>query len=428
MKRRASCLLALILAVSMLFGGVASAKVYKILDANGEGSDTQIAVAALIAGYQEINPEFQVEIETIPNHDQYYQKQRTYVAGNKIPDMMCIAGNTYDAMLAQNGLIVDLKPYLEEIGQYDKIFPAAVGYQSFKDGFMFALPQSLSGEAFWYWKEDFEKAGVEPPKTFDEFLAACESLKGAGYTPISVSGKETWQLLRYLSFMPWRITGREFIDVFKKGQASFGDVGGKQAADFLYALGQKGYLDPSVSTVDYTAAREYFLAHKASIFYIGTWEGAVLAPLYEEGKIGYFALPEVTGFENKGCDTYAHSGFGFGFSTAGWDDNMKGFVKYFCENYGKELVKAGVLSPFTDDDISTLPQLLKDFAATIAELPENALVWDVALDPTTNMEMGRNAVELVLGAITPDQFIERIDKVAAENAPKFFTEDLSDMF
>ncbi|WP_411675192.1 hypothetical protein [Cohnella faecalis] len=42
---------------------------------------------------------------------------------------------------------------------------------------------------------------MKVPTTFDEFVDAAAKLKAEGYTPIAVSGKEMWQLVRYLSFI-----------------------------------------------------------------------------------------------------------------------------------------------------------------------------------------------------------------------------------
>ena len=44
--------------------------------------------------------------------------------------------------------------------------------------------------AIWYKKAHLEKAGVEPPKTWEEFIASIEKLKAAGYAaPIAMPAK-----------------------------------------------------------------------------------------------------------------------------------------------------------------------------------------------------------------------------------------------
>ena len=56
------------------------------------------------------------------------------------------------------------------------------------DGKLWAAPLYLMGIPLAYNKDLFKKAGLDPenpPKTWDEFLKACETLKKAGITPMA---------------------------------------------------------------------------------------------------------------------------------------------------------------------------------------------------------------------------------------------------
>ena len=44
-----------------------------------------------------------------------------------------------------------------------------------------------------------------------------------GEIPVIVGGSDAWQLMRYLSFSPWRVTGPEFIEGYQAGTDSFSD-------------------------------------------------------------------------------------------------------------------------------------------------------------------------------------------------------------
>ena len=46
--------------------------------------------------------------------------------------------------------------------------------------------------------------------------------------------------------------------------------------------------------------------------------------------------------------------------------------------------------------------------------------WDVRMDSATVEVMNKEIVNLGMGAITPEEFAQRIDAAIAENAPKFF--------
>ena len=65
---------------------------------------------------------------------------------------------------------------------------------------------------FMYRKDLFEKAGIkDTPTTWKEFEEDCQKLADIGEIPVIIGGSDAWQIMRYLSFSPWRVTGPEFI-------------------------------------------------------------------------------------------------------------------------------------------------------------------------------------------------------------------------
>ncbi|MFQ7551442.1 MAG: extracellular solute-binding protein [Blautia marasmi] len=74
-------------------------------------------------------------------------------------------------------------------------------YDFFKDAEdenVYLFPESLNCEFFLYRKDVFEKYDLEVPKTWDDFLNVCQTLKEKEEIPLIVAGKENWQLMRYL--------------------------------------------------------------------------------------------------------------------------------------------------------------------------------------------------------------------------------------
>lgn len=52
-----------------------------------------------------------------------------------------------------------------------------------RDGAQIGIPNDFQIEVFWYNTELFEKAGVEPPENWDEFMDVCAKLKESGTVP-----------------------------------------------------------------------------------------------------------------------------------------------------------------------------------------------------------------------------------------------------
>lgn len=78
-----------------------------------------------------------------------------------------------------------------------------------------------------YNKAVLEASGVTLPlKNYDEFIAACEKIKAAGYTPVYVSNKEVWtaQILLLTSMTPIFANNSELIEQITTNQVKPSEV------------------------------------------------------------------------------------------------------------------------------------------------------------------------------------------------------------
>ena len=82
--------------------------------------------------------------------------------------------------------------------------PAVAGYYTNPKGQMLSLPFNSSTTVFWYNKDAFEKAGLDPnraPQTWPEVVAAMAKLKASGHACPFTTGWQTWTQLE--SFSAW---------------------------------------------------------------------------------------------------------------------------------------------------------------------------------------------------------------------------------
>ena len=62
-----------------------------------------------------------------------------------------------------------------------------------------------------------KQESTDAPTTWEEFEEDCQKIADQGEIPVIVGGSDAWQLMRYLSFSPWRVTGPEFIQGYQAG-------------------------------------------------------------------------------------------------------------------------------------------------------------------------------------------------------------------
>ena len=70
-----------------------------------------------------------------------------------------------------------MEKFLKKIGVYDLYIKNAIEYQRLPDGRIFSFPNQFVTEMTWYNVDIFNKYGLKAPKTFDEWIAVCRTLK-----------------------------------------------------------------------------------------------------------------------------------------------------------------------------------------------------------------------------------------------------------
>jgi len=97
-------------------------------------------------------------------------------------------------VMKQSGVAFDPKAYV----------PAVAGYYTNPKGQMLSFPFNSSTTVFWYNKDAFEKAGLDPnrpPQTWPEVVAAMAKLKASGQACPFTTGWQVWTQLE--SFSAW---------------------------------------------------------------------------------------------------------------------------------------------------------------------------------------------------------------------------------
>ncbi len=113
------------------------------------------------------------------------------VGGNPPTAMQFNTGKQFDE-LAANGLLRDLDD-LAATGKWQKVLPPAILKAITRDGKIYAVPVNIHGQNWlWYNTKVFKDAGVAPPKTFADLIAAAPKLKAAGAIPLAQGG-QPWQ-------------------------------------------------------------------------------------------------------------------------------------------------------------------------------------------------------------------------------------------
>jgi len=197
----------------------------------------------LIPQFEAAHPNVTVESVQIP-YEEFRRKLLTAIAGGSAPDLMrsdIIWVPEYGAM----GALVALDVLMPDFQEYaDAVFPGPLE-TNFANGHYWGLPLDTNNLVMVYNKRMFAAAGISgPPKTIEEFLAACKKIKALGEGKYCYAKGDTsaWSMNPWI----WRFGG----DITDPGYTTAtGYLNGPQtkaAYEFLKNLIDQGYMHPGI--------------------------------------------------------------------------------------------------------------------------------------------------------------------------------------
>lgn len=109
------------------------------------------------------------------------------------------------------------------------------------DGAFRLVPVGFSWTGIYYNKEVFERYGLVPPATWEEFVNICDTLLANGETPLSVAGQSPYHNYLWFSYLNMRLNGSSFHRHLIQGQESYTDERLALVWESWISLFRRGY-------------------------------------------------------------------------------------------------------------------------------------------------------------------------------------------
>lgn len=213
-----------------------------------------------------------LEFEKLPEGDSGDQIVLTRFASGDAPDLLYWYGSS-GKLNAEKSFVE-----LDKNAEWTKNFGDALGHPNYtSNDKLYGVPfGETSCFVNFYNKKVFEDAGLQVPKTWEEFLQVCETLKGKGITPVYYSGKDAWtlQLIPLIGQVrenkiadPKTIA--EELEANKRTYTSLKKF--EDSINKSKELLDKGYAQKTWISDTYQQAQQALLDGKAAMYPQGTW-------------------------------------------------------------------------------------------------------------------------------------------------------------
>src|SRR4051794_30887732 len=233
--------------------------------------------------FQAAHPGTKVDIQFVP-WAQAHDKFVTAIAGGKVPDVAEM-GTTWTPEFADQGGLTE-QPKISK-GQYvSSLVDAAT-----LDGKVYGKPWYAGARSLIYRKDMLAKAGVQPPKTWDEMMAAAKAIKAKvpGVYPVSFTGLSEHMYLPTI----WQAGGQIATQNGDSWKSALNSPEAAKEIDYYTSFNKQGLAPKAAVGWEEPDAQTAFVNGDVAMLIAGGWTyNSIIATKPElKSKIGTALTP-----------------------------------------------------------------------------------------------------------------------------------------
>jgi multiple sugar transport system substrate-binding protein len=247
------------------------------------------AFAALIADFEAANPDVKVTVNLF-DHEGYKTAIRNFLTADS-PDLAnWYAGNRM-APFVKAGQFMDVSDVWAENGLNESLASAASSMTI--DGKQWGVPYTYYQWGIYFNKDVYKAAGVEVPKTWDEFVANCAKFQAAGVDCLTTGSKALWPTAGIFDYLDLRTNGYDFHMQLTSGDIPWTDD--RVKAVFAEWAKVVPYTTANHAAIDWQDAAALLVQGKAANYVMGNFAVAT----FKDGgmtndSLGFMPFPEIT--------------------------------------------------------------------------------------------------------------------------------------
>ncbi|NMB20366.1 MAG: extracellular solute-binding protein [Firmicutes bacterium] len=417
--RRNSILVIAVLALSMMFSGLAMAQNLEIWHIYVTNHQTRPMLENAIARFEAANPG--VKVESIPVvNDEYKTKLMIAMGAGDEPDLFLSWGGGPLLEYVNAGKVWNMKDGLLETGLMDNFMEVTLGPVNFHDGIYGVPLNNVVGAVVFYRTDIFERLGLEIPTNFDELMEVAKVLRANNIHPFTLANHNRWTGSMYYMYLVDRIGGPEtFANAANRTGGAFNDEPFVRAGEVIQEMVAANMFPPGFNSMDedYGQSRTLLYTGQAAMYLMGSWATATITAENPDvlQYIDFFPFPAVEGGLGDPTNMIGTPGNNY-FSIAESSPNKElalELLRYMTDQTAAEmLVEANAIPPFVGgSDLLTNPLMIKLFETV--EAANHVQLWYDQYLPPELAQVHLDTTQAVFGgSMTPQEAADRMEEAA----------------
>jgi len=394
------------------------------------GTSTNM-VQAMTDLYTAANPHVTFNISPVGQENMQNLIKSAVASGQEKLDMFYGSGDMHSGQpLANAGFLLNLSPYYEELGWYERSPEAALEILRSKDGNMYFVSAATNLFPFIFYNKDiFAEVGIEPATSSAELMFNSMKLREAGYKALAFGNNNRGPSMQIFGVLASNFMTQEERDINKgfafstkeeklENMGVYSGEGMKKALEMFEEWTEAGVFLDEANVTDIPNGRLLFTSGEAGMFSWGHWTVKMVRDEAPDLNLGVSYFP---GFERQGA-FYAGS---FTVPSYVSEEKIPAIIDFldtmYDPEYALEVYKSGLFSPSKE---LTVDDLLDVLDPVEVELIKHSQEIGTIVNIKNFMEPGviaivQDAVSRVIGGtMTADEALG----VIAEKIEEFVNE------
>lgn len=258
-----------------------------VINANTSDPAPRAAFEEVVEKFKAANPGMDVEFN-VSDHEAYKTEIRNFLAASEGPDVAFWFSGERMAGFVDKGLLQPVSSVWNDEDLHEDMGSTKAGITF--GGEQYGLPYSYYQWGVYYRADIFEANGIDVPESFDDLVAACGTLRGAGIIPVTIGTKFLWTAAGWFDYLNLRTNGLDYHIDLMLGNIPYTDEGVRNTFANWGRLVEAECFIENHASYNWQEAQPFLYNGEAAMYLIGNF----ITPGFPEDvadKMDFFQFP-----------------------------------------------------------------------------------------------------------------------------------------
>lgn len=366
---------------------------------------------------------------TFASNNEYEAAAKAAFASGDVPDLVELNAGGWLAPYVDADQLVDLT---DMANQYkDNFASGTLSVVTYRDR-IWAAPFGIQpGNFIFYNKDILAQLGIDPTalNTWSAFMAALDTAKQAGITPMILGNKEGWPGSHWFGHLLVRSLGVEKADALiirglQPGYVTdlkFTDPAAVRPWQIMKELQDKGYFSAGIVSDDFPTAYGKFFNGDGAFFATGGWLLSTQLELAPDFPLGYMLFPALDDVPESDATDLVFNAIAMTIPKGAKNlDAAKTFVEWWFSSetphrVWSENMPGHLPAMTTIQELDNVSPQVTDFYNYVKNAHHSTMFIDSLLDGDLSVEaLWQASNGLFIGALTPEGAGENAENLVSE--------------